>query len=361
MARVWGCMVQYMVPQHQRGGKLVPKASWGLHLGVSPASKGWEVLDLASNRIVTTVEVIFYETQPLDDWKAERALGSVHEVSTSAVSAPSPGLLADEIDDPLDALASAPAPPHVPTSISCSKPSICIPACAVERISRPTPDTLSKSTDDNEGRHDALPSAPRIGIVDGQPAASSENGVPGVQKQAREQVTGERLTGEKISDGLSSDVVEVIGEDNNDAGESSGDSSSSDVVEFKLPSRHSTRSNFGSGGATTQLQPSALSHLLSLLPAATEFLVAGTTPPLLFPLLLPGSPLPAPAPHTKVTASLTARREPETRASTPERREKFAAVPNITLSVVPFPTGSKTSSKPFPFVCWNPLATSLDL
>ncbi|CAI7781332.1 unnamed protein product [Closterium sp. NIES-54] len=62
--------------------------------------------------------------------------------------------------------------------------------------------------------------------------------------------------------------------------------------------------------------------------AATEFPVAGTAPPLLFPptnqsqpQLLPGSPLPAPAPHTEVTASLTARREPETRASTPERRE----------------------------------------
>ncbi|CAI7905027.1 unnamed protein product [Closterium sp. NIES-54] len=77
----------------------------------------------------------------------------------------------------------------------------------------------------------------------------------------------------------------------------------------------------GSGGATTQPQPSALSRLLSLPPTATEFPVPGTTPPLLFPPLLPGSPLPAPAPHTEVTASLTARRELETRASTPEHRE----------------------------------------
>ncbi|CAI7740910.1 unnamed protein product [Closterium sp. NIES-54] len=46
LARVWGCMVQFMVPEQQRGGKLAPKARWGLHLGVSPASKGWEVLDL---------------------------------------------------------------------------------------------------------------------------------------------------------------------------------------------------------------------------------------------------------------------------------------------------------------------------
>ncbi|CAI7927310.1 unnamed protein product, partial [Closterium sp. NIES-54] len=53
----------------------------------------------------------------------------------------------------------------------------------------------------------------------------------------------------------------------------------------------------GSGGVTTQLQQSALRHLLSLSPAATEFPVAGSTPPLLFPptvqsqpQLLPGSP-----------------------------------------------------------------------
>ncbi|CAI7841905.1 unnamed protein product [Closterium sp. NIES-54] len=52
------------------------------------------------------------------------------------------------------------------------------------------------------------------------------------------------------------------------------------------------------------------------------FPVAGTTP-LLFPptdqsqpQLLLGSPLPAPAPHTEVTESLTERREPETRACT---------------------------------------------
>ncbi|CAI7899652.1 unnamed protein product [Closterium sp. NIES-54] len=67
----------------------------------------------------------------------------------------------------------------------------------------------------------------------------------------------------------------------------------------------------GSGGATIQPQPSALCRLLSLPPGATEFP----------PQLLPGSPLPAPAPHTEVIASLTARREHETRASTHERRE----------------------------------------
>ncbi|CAI7744156.1 unnamed protein product [Closterium sp. NIES-54] len=52
----------------------------------------------------------------------------------------------------------------------------------------------------------------------------------------------------------------------------------------------------------------------------------GLTPPFLCPptdqsqqQLLPGSPLPAPTPHTEVTKSLTEHREPETRASTPVR------------------------------------------
>ncbi|CAI7928448.1 unnamed protein product [Closterium sp. NIES-54] len=73
-------------------------------------------------------------------------------------------------------------------------------------------------------------------------------------------------------------------------------------------------------------QLSTLRHLLSLSPAATEFPVASTTPPLLFPptdqsqpQLLPGSPLPAPATHTEVTEFFSERREPETRPSTPVR------------------------------------------
>ncbi|CAI7873802.1 unnamed protein product [Closterium sp. NIES-53] len=71
------------------------------------------------------------------------------------------------------------------------------------------------------------------------------------------------------------------------------------------------------------LPDSVLRQVLSLLSST------GLTPPLLCPpadqsqpQLLPGSPLPAPAPHTKVTKSLTERREPETRASTPVRARR---------------------------------------
>ncbi|CAI7738976.1 unnamed protein product [Closterium sp. NIES-53] len=67
-------------------------------------------------------------------------------------------------------------------------------------------------------------------------------------------------------------------------------------------------------------------HQVLSLPSST-----GLTPPLLCPptdqsqpQLLPGSPLPAPTPHTEVIASLTAHREPETRASTPTRDRRVA-------------------------------------
>ncbi|CAI7814625.1 unnamed protein product, partial [Closterium sp. NIES-54] len=69
LARVWSCMVQFMVPEQQSGGKLAPKARWGLYLGVSPESKGWEVLDLSNNKVVTSVNVIFYESLSLEDGK----------------------------------------------------------------------------------------------------------------------------------------------------------------------------------------------------------------------------------------------------------------------------------------------------
>ncbi|CAI7889013.1 unnamed protein product [Closterium sp. NIES-54] len=67
LSLVWGRMVQFMVLEQQRSGKLGPKARWGLHLGVSLESKGWEVLDLNDNKVVTSVEVIFYETLSLED------------------------------------------------------------------------------------------------------------------------------------------------------------------------------------------------------------------------------------------------------------------------------------------------------
>ncbi|CAI7802977.1 unnamed protein product [Closterium sp. NIES-53] len=114
----------------------------------------------------------------------------------------------------------------------------------------------------------------------------------------------------------------------------------------------------------------ALRHLLGLPPAPTEFPIAGTTPSLLFPQLLPHNPLPAPAPYTAVTESLTERREPETRASTPERRELetrapvCARVPRVRRSRAPTVPGThdmtlRPSSVPQRVVLPSPPASSL--
>ncbi|CAI7854563.1 unnamed protein product [Closterium sp. NIES-53] len=76
LAHVWGCVAQFLVPEQQRGGKLKPKARWGLHLGVSEESKGWELLDLTNNRVITMLDVVFYETMSLVVWKSEHGPAS---------------------------------------------------------------------------------------------------------------------------------------------------------------------------------------------------------------------------------------------------------------------------------------------
>ncbi|CAI7798275.1 unnamed protein product [Closterium sp. NIES-53] len=69
-------MAQFLAPDQQRGGKLKPKARWGLHLGVSEESKGWELLDIVDNRVVTTSDVVFYENMSLEVWKSEHGPAS---------------------------------------------------------------------------------------------------------------------------------------------------------------------------------------------------------------------------------------------------------------------------------------------
>ncbi|CAI7914525.1 unnamed protein product [Closterium sp. NIES-53] len=79
----------------------------------------------------------------------------------------------------------------------------------------------------------------------------------------------------------------------------------------------------GTGGSGEQ-QQSVLRHILSLPHTATEFLVAGTTPLLVFPLPDPSqaplptdSPLPIPSRYSLLPESLTERQEPESCASSP--------------------------------------------
>ncbi|CAI7843280.1 unnamed protein product [Closterium sp. NIES-53] len=161
LARVWGCMVQFMVPEQQRGGKLAPKARWGLHLGVSPESKGWEVLDLTDNKVVTSVEVIFYETLSLEVWKAKFGLASgqtqAHPpMDTSTVTVP---LLA-EVDELADGDVVQVLPP----------PPILAPPFPV--ADRPVPPPVSATGD--EGSLEASPVASPA--VDKAPSSSTRMG-----------------------------------------------------------------------------------------------------------------------------------------------------------------------------------------
>ncbi|CAI7769072.1 unnamed protein product [Closterium sp. NIES-53] len=76
LAWVWGCMEQFLVLEQHRGGKLKPKAKSGLDIGVSEESKGWELLDIADNWVVTTSDVVFYEKFSLELWKSEHGPAS---------------------------------------------------------------------------------------------------------------------------------------------------------------------------------------------------------------------------------------------------------------------------------------------
>ncbi|CAI5460607.1 unnamed protein product [Closterium sp. Yama58-4] len=121
LARVWGCMAQFLVPEQQRGGKLKPKAKWGLHLGVSEESKGWELLDIADNRVVTSSDVVIYEIMSLEVWKSENGPVSgrmlvTTPTNTSTATLPllaEVGELADEDAEVVHPSSPSPAPPLV--------------------------------------------------------------------------------------------------------------------------------------------------------------------------------------------------------------------------------------------------------
>ncbi|CAI7812955.1 unnamed protein product [Closterium sp. NIES-54] len=154
LVRVWGCMVQFMVPEQQRGRKLAPKAHWGLHLGKVWAGVG---ADAGS---------------PADGHLDELANEDVVEVLPPPLVLAPPSPIAD----------------------------------------RPTSTHVSATGD--EGSLEALPVAPASGIAGGQQGAKlvDQDGKPSTteEKQTREPVeqeaaagvqsTGEQQTGQSIGE-----------------------------------------------------------------------------------------------------------------------------------------------------------------
>ncbi|CAI7793051.1 unnamed protein product [Closterium sp. NIES-53] len=207
----------FMVPEQQHGGKLASKARWGLHLSVSPESKGWEVLDLTDNKIITKVEAIFNETLSLEMWKVEygpTSTGTPSAPPTNSSSEMPPLLInVDEHDDEDVEEVSLP-PPIGPSSaagdegrlgeLSASKLTSRKPSAEVPPAEKPTAEK-------------PLAKAP--------PA-----GEPSAEKPILQELSVEELpTGEQFDDDSSSDdVVEVIGAAGGGEGEQTEDD---DVVE----------------------------------------------------------------------------------------------------------------------------------
>ncbi|CAI7924003.1 unnamed protein product, partial [Closterium sp. NIES-53] len=169
----------FMVPEQQRGRKLVPKARWGLHLGMLPDSKGWEVLDLTSNKVVTSVEVIFYETLSLEVWKAKYGPASgwtqAHPpTDTSTATVP---LLA-EVDERVDEDVVEVLPP----------PNVLDPPTFIADQPASTP----VSATGDEGSLEALLAAPASGIAGGRQSAKL------VDHDRKPSTTGEQQTVEPV-------------------------------------------------------------------------------------------------------------------------------------------------------------------
>ncbi|CAI7779710.1 unnamed protein product, partial [Closterium sp. NIES-54] len=181
-------MVQFMVPEKQRGGKLASKARWGLHLGVSPESKGWEVLDLTDNKVVTSVEVIFYKTLLLEVWKAKYGTASgrtqAHPpTDTSTATVPLLAKVGEPADE--DVVEFLPPPPILapPSPVAIWPPSTPVSAAG------------------DEGSLEALSVALASGTAGGRQGAQpvDQDGKPG------------RLTGEPIEQEAAT-VVQSTGE-----------------------------------------------------------------------------------------------------------------------------------------------------
>ncbi|CAI7757946.1 unnamed protein product [Closterium sp. NIES-53] len=146
-------MLLHMGVQHH--WKLAPKAHWRLHLGVSLERKGWEVLDLTNNKVVTSVEVIFYEMLSLEVWKAKYGPASgqtqAHpSTDTSTAAVP----LLTEVDKPADEDVVEVLPP----------PLVLAPPSPV--ADRPA--LTSVSATDDEGSLEASPVAQASGIAGGR-------------------------------------------------------------------------------------------------------------------------------------------------------------------------------------------------
>ncbi|CAI7777573.1 unnamed protein product [Closterium sp. NIES-54] len=238
LARVRGCMAQFLVLEQQRGGKLKPKARWGLHLGVSEESKGWELLDIADNRHGPASEQT--PTVPPTD-NSTTTLPLLAKVSEPA---------AEDVEDvPSPFPSPAPrAPPHVAdlrglTPVSASGDEgrsgalPMAPAKSIDSGQRDVPqvDVRVKSTLPGEEQAKELP--PMV-VKSAKGAAARQQ--PTGEQAAAEPTTEQSATGQSAGEPT---VVQLDAEgsgDSDDEGEAE-DSTDSDMVEVQGGPRRTGR------------------------------------------------------------------------------------------------------------------------
>ncbi|CAI7793242.1 unnamed protein product [Closterium sp. NIES-53] len=197
------------VPEQYRGGKLALKARWRLQQGVSPESKGWEVLDLTSNKVVTLVEVIFYETLSLEVWKAKYwpASGRTQAHPPTDTSTATVPLLA-EVDNSFDEDVVEFLPPS---------PVLAPPLPVADR-----PASTPVSATSDEGSLEASPVALASGITVGEQQLGWSTGELSKSAGGEQPVEG------------SNQLVDDVDVDEEGKLSAGGESTDSDVVEVPI-------------------------------------------------------------------------------------------------------------------------------
>ncbi|CAI5497547.1 unnamed protein product [Closterium sp. Naga37s-1] len=196
---------------------LVLVERWGLHLGVSGESKGWELLDIDANRVATTSDKVFYEDISLEVWKSENGpvSGRTPTTSPTVTSTATLPLLA-EVGELADEDAEVVRPPSPSPTIP--------PPPLVADLHGLTP----MSASGNEGSSGTSPSPPAKGLAGGR-------------RDERQVDVGLKptLLGEEQVEEKSTEVQQ--GDEGSEAGDEGEKSTDSDVVEVWPEPRKSGR------------------------------------------------------------------------------------------------------------------------
>ena len=161
--RVWGCLVWYLVPDHEVDSKVSPRAWPAVHLGFDPHRNGYMVYIPHKNRITTGYHITFQEHRFLK-------VTSEHVTGLPRIPKPlnKPQMLYKE---PRDVSAPAP-PPALPT------PQPDAPTCNAQRDLQPQRDRGSDDDDDSDRADESDDRPTRVGTFGPPPPRSSRNPKP---------------------------------------------------------------------------------------------------------------------------------------------------------------------------------------